>query len=67
MEIDGHDYTSILDALEQAQMVQKPTIILANTIKGKGVSFMEGVTKWHHSVPSEKEVEIAYRELGFER
>lgn len=67
VEIDGHDYTSILDALEQAQTVKKPTIILANTIKGKGVSFMEGVTKWHHSVPSEKEVEIAYRELGFER
>ncbi|MDB2637583.1 transketolase [Alphaproteobacteria bacterium] len=67
VEVDGHNYVSILDALEHAKPIKKPTIILANTIKGKGVSFMEGVTKWHHSVPSEKEVEIAYEELGFKR
>ena len=39
-------------------------MILANTIKGKGVSFMENDVKWHHTMPSKKEIKIAREELG---
>ena len=62
--IDGHVYKEIFDALELANSTNRPTMILANTIKGKGVSFMENEIKWHHSIPSQKEVEIARKELG---
>ena len=41
----------------------KPLLLLANTIKGKGVSFMEKNIKWHHSVPNEKEFQVAMKEL----
>ncbi len=64
VEIDGHDFGEIGDALDVSEKSDQPTIILANTIKGKGISFMEDVTKWHHTMPSEKEVEIARAELG---
>ena len=42
---------------------KKPSFIIANTIKGKGVSYMENELKWHHSVPTKEQLEIAYREL----
>lgn len=61
-EIDGHSFPAIAAALGEARVA--PTMILANTIKGKGVSFMEGVVRWHHGVPTAKELEIARRELG---
>ena len=60
--IDGHDYKEIFDALEFANTTNRPTMILANTIKGKGVSFMENEIKWHHSFS--KKVELARQELG---
>lgn len=62
-EIDGHNFEEISSALAETKTSIKPTVILANTIKGKGVSFMEGITKWHHSVPSQAEVELARKEL----
>ena len=62
--IDGHDYKEIFEAFEHAASATRPTMILANTVKGKGVSFMENEVKWHHSIPSQKEVELARRELG---
>jgi transketolase len=61
-EINGHDYKEIFNALK-IKNNGKPLMILANTIKGKGVSFMESVTKWHHSVPTEYEVHLARKEL----
>jgi transketolase len=64
LEIDGHSYPSIMNALERSRGAARPTMVLANTIKGKGVSFMENTLKWHHAVPSQSEVEIARRELG---
>jgi len=64
-EIDGHNYKEIFDALEATETSNRPLMILANTIKGKGVSFMESVTKWHHSVPTEHEVQLARKELQF--
>ena len=62
--IDGHNYNEIFEALDKTTFSKKPTIILANTIKGKGVSFMENDIKWHHSIPSENEINIAREELG---
>jgi transketolase len=64
IEIDGHNYEEIFSALEALGNSPKPLMVLANTIKGKGVSFMENVTKWHHSVPSQTEVEMARAELN---
>jgi transketolase len=65
LEIDGHDIKSILDACNQFQMEkQKPTAIIANTIKGKGVSFMEDDNNWHYRIPNEDEVMKAKIELG---
>lgn len=65
-EINGHSLSEIFKALELARSARRPTVILANTIKGKGVSFMENDVKWHHTMPSEKEVALARKELGFE-
>jgi transketolase len=53
--VPGHDYTSLTKALTDPPEPGKPTFIIANTTKGKGVSFMENVAKWHHGVPSEAE------------
>lgn len=60
---DGHDYATLTDALNKPAEIGKPTCIIANTIKGKGVSFMENVPKWHHGVPSEAELKQALDEL----
>lgn len=65
-EIDGHNYGDIFASLDAAFESGKPSMILANTVKGKGVSFMEGATKWHHSIPTMEEVRIARKELGLE-
>ena len=65
IQIDGHDFNQIRAALEQARAeTQKPTAILAETVKGKGVSFMEGVNKWHGSAPTTSELDKALAELG---
>lgn len=65
MEIDGHDLKQILDALAPEQRVEgKPTAIIARTIKGKGVSFMENVVDWHGKAPSKEQVEQALAELA---
>lgn len=65
IEIDGHSIREILTACESAKEVKgKPTMIIANTIKGKGVSFMEGSLKFHGKPPSDEELEIALNELG---
>ncbi len=62
--IDGHKFSDIFQALNSAKQAKRPVMILANTIKGKGISFMENDIKWHHSIPSEKEIKIARKELG---
>jgi transketolase len=64
-EIDGHDMGQILQAVENAQREkERPSAIIAKTVKGKGVSFMIGDNSWHKRVYTEKEYEIAMRELG---
>ena len=63
-EIDGHDLEAILGALDQAQTAQgRPLAIIAHTIKGKGVSFMENDNKWHMTAPTREEAERALAEL----
>ena len=61
--IDGHDFTQLLDALEPSS-TGKPVAVIANTIKGKGISFMEDRVEWHHKVPSADQVQIALQELA---
>lgn len=63
--IDGHNYDEILDAIEKAKNHKgKPTVIICNTIKGKGVSFMENEASWHGTAPNKEQCEIALKELG---
>lgn len=65
IDIDGHDYDQIIAALEEAQTVKdRPVFIRANTIKGKGVSFMERKIDWHGKAPNAEETEKALAELG---
>lgn len=64
-EIDGHDMGQILQAVENAQREkERPSAIIAKTVKGKGVSFMIGDNSWHKRVYTGEEYEIAMRELG---
>ncbi len=64
-EIDGHDFDQILGAVETAKAVaDKPSLILAHTIKGQGVPFMIGDNSWHKRVPTPVEYEQAMRALG---
>lgn len=65
--IDGHNFEEIFDALESAKKTTgKPTMIIAKTIKGKGVSFMENQVGWHGKAPSNEQAEKALSELEVE-
>ena len=65
LTIDGHDYDQIFDALEKAEATKnQPTMIIAKTVKGKGVSFMENQAGWHGNAPKKEEAEKALEELG---
>ena len=61
--VNGHDYAALTKVLTDPPEPGKPTFIIANTTKGKGVSFMENVAKWHHGVPSDAELKQALGEL----
>jgi transketolase len=61
--VNGHDYSALTQALTEPPEPGKPTFIIANTVKGRGVSFMENVPRWHHGVPSEAELKLALAEL----
>ena len=63
-EIDGHDFQAIIQALDEAGRVKdKPTLVLCHTIKGKGVSFMEGKWEWHGKAPNQEEGKRAIQEI----
>ena len=65
--IDGHNYEEIIDAIEKAKECKdKPTAVVCNTVKGKGVSFMENDAAWHGTAPSKEQCETALKELGGE-
>ena len=66
-EIDGHDFHQILGAIGQAQKeTDRPSLILAHTIKGKGVPFMENDNSWHKRVPTKEQLDTALEALGGE-
>ena len=65
VNINGHNIDEIIDAITTAKQTKgKPTIIIAKTIKGKGVSFMENKAEWHGKAPSEEEYNLAMDELN---
>jgi transketolase len=61
--VDGHDLGQLIAALETPLAVDRPSVVIARTVKGRGVSFMENVGKWHHGVPSDDEFARALAEL----
>lgn len=62
--IDGHDVAAISDAIDRAKAeTGRASMIIANTVKGKGVSFMENTCKWHGCVPTDEEFAAAFEEL----
>lgn len=64
IRVNGHDIPGLIDALEEAVEVKgKPTVIIADTIKGKGVSFMENTPKWHGKAPDDAQLAQAIREI----
>lgn len=65
VSVDGNDIEELVKAFEAAPSIPgKPTLVMANTVKGKGVSFAENVPHWHHHVPSDEELAKALSELS---
>ena len=66
-EVDGHDVKALMDALDIAEKIKdKPQAIIAHTVKGKGISFIENQVKWHGIAPKKDELEKAIKELDAE-
>ena len=64
LTIDGHNFKDILEAFNKARSIkEKPTAIIAKTVKGKGISFMENQAEWHGKAPNEDEYNTAIKEL----
>jgi len=63
-EINGHDFHEIISAIDNTKKSKRPNVIIAKTIKGKGVSFMENKAGWHGKAPNEEEYNIAIKELS---
>lgn len=63
ISIDGHNIQEIEDSVKRAKNNNKPTVIIAKTVKGKGVSFMENKAEWHGKAPNKEEFELAIKEL----
>lgn len=62
--LEGHNFGAMVETFNQVPFrLQKPSLVIAHTIKGKGVSFMEGVKKWHHGVPDEAQFQQAMQDL----
>jgi transketolase len=64
VEADGHDPASLLDALAPRADGKRPLCVIAHTVKGKGVSYMEDQVGWHHGVPTQAQLDQAMRELS---
>ncbi len=65
VEVDGHNYRKLLDLLSSTPLISgKPTMVIANTVKGKGVSFMENKAEWHHGLPTKEELAQALKEIS---
>jgi len=67
-EVDGHDLRMLVDTFSRLPFeADKPSLVLAHTIKGKGVSYAENKAGWHHHVPTAEELELALQELAAAR
>jgi len=68
-EINGHDFNQIFKCFREiiSSSSEKPSVVIANTIKGKGISFMENKSNWHHGVPKGDLLKQAYKDLGVEK
>ena len=65
INVDGHDIPELISAFEKAKKIKgKPTVIIADTVKGKGVAFMENVAIWHGQAPNDEEMKKALNDLG---
>jgi transketolase len=62
-EINGHSFSEIISSVKRAKKTPQPSVIIARTVKGKGVSFMENERDWHGKAPNAEEFELALREL----
>lgn len=65
-DIDGHNYKAIKEALLKRE-INKPAAVIAHTVKGKGLSFMENIPIWHYRIPNDEEMETALKELKLTR
>jgi len=62
--VDGHDFEAMINGFNRPPFEKdKPSLIIAHTTKGKGISYMEGEKKWHHGVPDDQQYDLAMREL----
>ena len=65
VEVDGHDVVKLAEVMNrETGTTERPHVIIAHTVKGKGVSFMEDDNNWHYRIPTAEEVELAFGELG---
>jgi transketolase len=62
---EGHDITKLLSAFKRAKHSRKPTVIIAKTTLGKGVSFMEDIPAWHGKAPSKEDAKKAIKEIKY--
>lgn len=64
LEVDGHDHNMLVETFKKVPFeMDKPSVFLANTVKGKGVSFMENSVQWHYKSPSDQELALAIKEI----
>ena len=64
VDADGHDPSALIDAVTRPNGSVKPLCVIAHTIKGKGVSYMEDQVSWHHGVPTKAQLDQAMKELS---
>ncbi|OGH18898.1 MAG: hypothetical protein A3F31_04965 [Candidatus Levybacteria bacterium RIFCSPHIGHO2_12_FULL_38_12] len=66
IQIDGHNFKQIINSLKKLKQMKnsKPSVIVADTVKGKGISFMENDYHWHHGVPKGEQIQLAKKDLG---
>lgn len=65
-EVDGHDVGAVLEALDRCERAPSPAVVVARTVKGKGIGVMEGDPTWHYRMPRKKELRSALADLGLE-
>ncbi len=63
-ECDGNNMSSVVNTLEGLKRNGKPNVVISNSLKGFGVSFIQGKPEWHHRVPKGEEITLAHQELS---